>query len=225
MRLLSADVWKMRYRWLLLFVIFFTKKLPIPIYGQENLSGGRSDMGKSPHSGGEKPLFFLKPDPVSPERDTERRGRGDLRNRRRRENRSRGALWMGRCREKQGRQVYERSGLPLSLQRGGQACGRQVGRTICLLHRTADRRGDKRPGGLKAPRSGRCLLFDLPLRTGGTLQNAGQKKAPAGQGLSVRRRTAAGYDGCRSMMEQTGGGIPCFGVYPSEAGSFLRERR
>lgn len=31
--------------------------LPIPVYGQENLSGGRADMGKSPHRGGAGPLF------------------------------------------------------------------------------------------------------------------------------------------------------------------------
>lgn len=106
-----------------------------------------------------------------------------------------------------------------SLPAADRACGLR-----CSGPRAAgpgrDRQGWKR----KKP-AAIALSWGTARRTWVALQDAGRKKAPAGQGLSGQR-TAAGYDGCRCVMEQAGGGgISCFGVYPSEVGSFLRERR
>lgn len=207
--------------------------LPIPVYGQENLSGGRADMGKSPHRGGAGPLF---PEACSgiPERDTGRRGHGALKDMADREKGAGGRRALQRMEDisecgAAGVRRTQACAASCCPRKTRTACRQRTGRAVCAVPgRGQQGRAGERPSGLGAQKAGgNCLVLGhctAHLRRLCRTQDV--RKPPQGRGFPVRRRAAAGYDGCRCVMEQAGGGgISCFGVYPSEAGSFLRERR
>ena len=185
-------------------------------------------MGKSPHSGGESRFF---PDACSgiPERGTERRRRGPEGQIGKRE----------RCRA--GKRLYTLGRPPKSRGRWAEGTGHvlrppapgndrdgqaEVSRQVCSRQQGPGTRDEKRLPGLRAQAARQTPGLRSAATSGRFCRAQDGRKPPQGRGFPFGRRTAAGYDGCRCVMEQAGGGgVPCFGGYPSEAGSFLRERR
>lgn len=204
---------KMRYRWLLLFVIFFTKKqLPHPHADRNGSQEEKLMWGNLPIAAG-KAAFFLMPAPAS------RRG-------------ARSAGDAGLNAEGQGRGAEPGSVFTRwdGLRKAG-AGGRRAQGMCCALRPPATPVTDRRRSAGQPVRGNRAGSRDekrLPgLRAQATRQTPGLRSAaapgrfcraqdgrkpPQGRGFPFGRRTAAGYDGCRCVMEQAGGGgIPCFG--------------
>lgn len=172
----AANDRAMRYRWLLLFVIFFTKKPPYPDPGRDIPQVQGADMGKSPHRGGGKHRF-PGPAPLSPERGAESRGGG-----------AEGQMGMGR-REVRGRSTQQKTGAAKNRDGGcgarivrtapccpckkGTACRRQEESRVCLWHRAL----------------GRCMAHRMALS--GRRANESPRRAGALRSEDGGRDTAA----------------------------------
>lgn len=185
-------------------------------------------MGKSPHSGGESRFF---PDACSgiPERSTERRRRGPERQMVKRERCRVGKrlCTLGRPPKSRGRKAEDTGHVLRPPAPGNDRDGQAEGsRQVCSRQQGPGTRDEKRLPGLRAQAARQTPGLRSAAASGRFCRAQDGRKPPQGRGFPFGRRTAAGYDGCRCVMEQAGGGgIPCFGGYPSEAGSFLRERR
>lgn len=209
------------------------KRSPSPYTARKTSQEEERTWGNLPIAAGQG-RFFPRPAPGSPERDTGRRGHGALKDMADREKRARrlecGHRW-GRSPEMQAAGLRRTQACAASCcpRKTRTACRQRTGRAVCAVPgRGQQGRAGERPSGLGAQKAGgNCLVLGhctAHLRRLCRTQDV--RKPPQGRGFPVRRRAAAGYDGCRCVMEQAeGGGISCFGVYPSEAGSFLRERR
>ena len=183
-------------------------------------------MGKSPHSGGES-RFFPDACPAS-RRGARSAGDAGLNA----EGQGRGAepgsvftRWDGLRKAGAGKRRYRTCAVPPAPgnDRDGQA---EVSRQVCSRQQGPGTRDEKRLPGLRAQAARQTSGLRSAATSGRFCRAQDGRKPPQGRGFPFGRRTAAGYDGCRCVMEQAGGGgIPCFGGYPSEAGSFLRERR
>ena len=186
----AANDRAMRYRWLLLFVIFFTKKPPYPDPGRDIPQVQGADMGKSPHRGGGKHRF-PGPAPLSPERGAESRGGG-----------AEGQMGMGR-REVRGRSTQQKTGAaknrdgaaehassvlpPAVPAKKGTACRRQEESRVCLWHRAVGRAGGAGSGN--CPALGRCMAHRMALA--GRRANESPRRAGALRSEDGGRDTAA----------------------------------
>lgn len=211
------------------YSLFSSQKYsPSPYTARKTSQEEERTWGNLPIAAGQGRFF------PRPARDTGRRGHGALKDMADREKRARrlesAAMHGGYFGIRGGRRTEDTGMCRLmlspqnkdSLPAADRACGLRCsgpraagpGRGEAVRAGSAEsRRQLPCPGALSAHLRRLCRTQDV-------------RKPPQGRGFPVRRRAAAGYDGCRCVMEQAGGGgISCFGVYPSEAGSFLRERR
>lgn len=170
-------------------------------------------MGKSPHSGGESRFF---PDACSgiPERGTERRRRGPERRRTRERCRAGKRLCtLGRPPKSRGRWA-EGTGHVLYLRPPATTVTdrrRAAGKSV--RGNRAGSRDEKRLPGLRAQATRQTPGLRSAAAPGRFCRAQDGRKPPQGRGFPFGRRTAAGYDGCRCVMEQAGGGgIPCLGA-------------
>ncbi len=187
----AANDRAMRYRWLLLFVIFFTKKPPYPDPGRDIPQVQGADMGKSPHRGGGKHRF-PGPAPLSPERGAESRGGG-----------AEGQMGMGR-REVRGRSTQQKTGAAKNRDGG---CGARIVRTApcCPCKKRDSVQAAGREQGLPvAPAAATARPWAAAWRTGWPWQGTGQMKAPAGRGL-YGQKTVAGIRRLPSRDARSGG--------------------
>lgn len=209
------------------------KRSPSPYTARKTSQEEERTWGNLPIAAGQG-RFFPRRAPGSPERDTGRRGHGALKDMADREKRAGGRRAL-QCMEDisecgaAGVRRTQACAASCCPRKTRTACRQRTGRVVCAVPgRGQQDRAEERPSGLGAQKAGgNCLVLGhctAHLRRLCRTQDV--RKPPQGRGFPVRRRAAAGYDGCRCVMEQAGGGgISCFGVYPSEVGSFLRERR
>lgn len=172
----AANDRAMRYRWLLLLVIFFTKKPPYPDPGRDIPQVQGADMGKSPHRGGGKHRF-PGPAPLSPERGAESRGGG-----------AEGQMGMGR-REVRGRSTQQKTGAAKNRDGG---CGARIVRTApcCPCKKRDSVQAAGREQGLPvAPAHGRCMAHRMALS--GRRANESPRRAGALRSEDGGRDTAA----------------------------------
>lgn len=171
-------------------------------------------MGKSPHSGGESRFF---PDACSgiPERGTERRRRGPERQIGKRERCRAGKrlCTLGRPPKSRGRWAEGTGHVLRPPAPGSDRDGQAEGSRASLFAATgAGTRDDKRLPGLRAQAARQTPGLRSAATSGRFCRAQDGRKPPQSRGFPFGRRTAAGYDGCRCVMEQAGGGgIPCFG--------------
>lgn len=178
----AANDRAMRYRWLLLFVIFFTKKPPYPDPGRDIPQVQGADMGKSPHRDGGKHRF-PGPAPLSPERGAESRGGG-----------AEGQMGMGR-REVRGRSTQQKTGAAKNRDGG---CGARIVRTApcCPCKKKGQRAGGRKRAGSacgtgsgNCPALGRCMAHRMALA--GHRANESPRRAGALRSEDGGRDTAA----------------------------------
>lgn len=196
----AANDRAMRYRWLLLFVISFTKKPPYPDPGRDIPQVQGADMGKSPHRGGGS--IVSRGRLRYPREGAQRAGEAG----------PEGQMGMER-REVRGRSTQQKTGAAKNRDGGLRSAHRPYCPLLSLQKRGQRAGGRKRAwsacgtgpwAGLEAQAAATARPWAAAWRTGWPWQGAGQMKAPAGRGR-YGQKTVAGIRRLPSRDARSGG--------------------